>query len=115
MDNSFILEIGDWKILVDPWLEGTEVDYFGWFNTQWHRTPPMPIEQVPDYDTVLITQKYPDHFNSETLRKLRPDHIIAPKSLNKKLGKILPGSKIDALDSKNNLLNTHGCNLAVII
>ena len=54
MDNSLFLEISGWKVLIDPWLEGTEVDFFGWFNTQWHRTPPLPYEQIPAFDTVLI-------------------------------------------------------------
>ena len=85
MDNSLFLEISGWKVLIDPWLEGTEVDFFGWFNTQWHRTPPLPYEQIPAFDTVLITQKYPDHFHAETLKKLNPGHIIAPGSLKENI------------------------------
>lgn len=102
MDNSFFLAMGGWRVLIDPWLEGTEVDYFGWFNTQWHRTAPLRYEEIPTFDTVLITQKYPDHFHAETLKKLNPNHIIAPKSLAKKLKKILPGATIDLLDSAHN-------------
>ncbi len=85
MDNSFFIEMSGWKILIDPWLEGTEVDYFEWFNMQWHRTPPLPYSDIPDFDTVLITQKYPDHFHIKTLKKLAPKHIIGPKSLENKL------------------------------
>lgn len=96
------MNISGWKILIDPWLEGTEVDYFEWFNTQWHRTPPLPYSEIPDFDTILITQKYPDHFHEKTLKKLAPKHIIAPKSLENKLKNLFPSSKIDGLDSKNN-------------
>jgi len=98
MDNSFLLEMNGWKILIDPWLEGTEVDYFSWFNIQWHRTPPLAYEDLPDFDTVLITQKYPDHFHEETLKKLEPKHIISPKTLEKKLKNLFPSSKIECLD-----------------
>ena len=99
MDNSLFLEISGWKVLIDPWLEGTEVDFFGWFNTQWHRTPPLPYEQIPAFDTVLITQKYPDHFHAETLKKLNPGHIIAPRSLKGKIEHLLPGASLTTLDS----------------
>lgn len=101
MDNSFLLEMSGWKILIDPWLEGTEVDYFGWFNTQWHRTPPLAYEDLPDFHTILITQKYPDHFHEETLKKLVPNHIICPKTVEKKLKKLFPSSKIEGLDAIN--------------
>jgi len=109
MDNSFFMDISGWKILIDPWLEGTEVDYFSWFNTQWHRTFPLAYKDIPVFDTVLITQKYPDHFHAETLKKLNPKHIIGPKSLKKKLKNLFPSAKIKGLDSKNNitLINNH--------
>ena len=34
MDNSWFLDLGGCRLLIDPWLEGQEVDYFPWFNTQ---------------------------------------------------------------------------------
>lgn len=104
MDNSLFLEIGNWKLVIDPWLEGTEVDYFSWFNTQWHRTKPVDYELVPAFDTIMITQKYPDHFHAATLKKLNPRHVIAPKSLEKKLKKLLPTANFDFLDAANNVL-----------
>lgn len=102
MDNSLFIEISGWKVLIDPWLEGTEIDFFGWFNTQWHRTAPLPYDQIPAFDTVLITQKYPDHFHVETLKKLKPTHIIAPRSLQKKITKILPNASLTTFDSIDN-------------
>jgi L-ascorbate metabolism protein UlaG (beta-lactamase superfamily) len=42
MDNSWRLEFGGKSVLIDPWLMGVEVDYFSWFNTQWHKTAPVP-------------------------------------------------------------------------
>ena len=107
MDNSFLLEMSGWKILIDPWLEGTEVDYFSWFNTQWHRTPPLAYKDLPDFDTVLITQKYPDHFHEKTLKRLNPKHIISPKSLEKKLKNLFPSSNIESLDAINRTLEVN--------
>ena len=104
MDTSLFLEIGGWRLLIDPWLEGTEVDFFGWFNTQWHRTEPISFEELPDYDVVLITQKYPDHFHLETLKKLTPSHIIAPRSLEKRIRKSLPDSKLTLMDADHSAI-----------
>ncbi len=97
MDNSWFIELNGLKILVDPWLEGKEIDFFPWFNTQWHRTAPISYEEVPEYDYVLITQKYPDHFHKQTLKKLQPKKIIAPASIEKALKKLLPESEIISL------------------
>ena len=101
MDTSLFLEIGGYKVLIDPWLEGTEVDFFSWFNTQWHRTAPLSFEELPEFDAVLITQKYPDHFHLQTLKKISPTHIIAPKSLVKKLRKNFPEASLTLVDAEN--------------
>lgn len=108
MDNSWLLTMDTCRLLIDPWLMGVEVDFFPWFNTQWHKTPPVATDQVPEYDAVLITQKYPDHFHRETLKKLSPKKIIAPKSIEKKLREILPSSEIIGLDKKNSLTELLG-------
>ncbi|MDN3204307.1 MBL fold metallo-hydrolase [Algoriphagus sediminis] len=94
LDNSWFLQINELRLLIDPWLEGTEVDFFSWFNTQWHRTKPLSFQDVPEFDAVLITQKYPDHFHKETLKKLQPQKVIAPSSIQKALKKILPEAEI---------------------
>ena len=114
MDNSWFIQFNDWKILVDPWLEGTEVDFFSWFNTQWHRTTPIAFDQVPDYDTVLITQKYPDHFHEKTIKKLKPKHIIAPSSLHKKLITLFPEATIISLDKNNTKTGLKGVELTFL-
>jgi len=99
MDNAWHIHFGAQSLLIDPWLEGVEVDYFGWFNTQWHRTPPLDYASVPHADAVLITQKYPDHCHPPTLRRLRPRQIIAPASLQQRLAKLLPKATVHALDA----------------
>lgn len=96
MDNSWRIEFAGKSILVDPWLMGVEVDYFGWFNTQWHKTKPINLSELAPFDLVIITQKYPDHFHPETLLKLNPSRLIVPKSIQKKVQKLLPNADIQS-------------------
>lgn len=114
MDNSWFIEFSGWKVLIDPWLEGTEVDFFGWFNTQWHRTAPIPYDQLPAFDTIIITQKYPDHFHRKTLQKLSPKSIVAPKSLEKKLKKLLPSTEIIGLDAVENKVTINNIQVTLL-
>lgn len=97
MDNSWHFAMSGQGILVDPWLEGEEVDFFRWFNTQWHRTPPVAYEAVPAYDTILVTQKYPDHFHRQTLLRLDPPRVIGPVSIERELRRLLPNAEIIAM------------------
>jgi len=97
MDNSWHINFAGLSILIDPWLKGVEVDFFSWFNTQWHRTPPVDIADIPSYDLVIITQKYPDHYHPETLLELQPQKLIVPDSIEKKVKKLLPHAKVETL------------------
>ena len=101
MDNSWHLEMRGMRLLVDPWLEGAEIDVAGWFNRQWHRTPPVSWASVPEYDAVLITQRYPDHCHFETLKRLRPKVVLAPVAVKKNLMNVLPDSSFNFFDSAN--------------
>ena len=98
MDNSWFLELNGVRCLIDPWLEGQEVDYFSWFNTQWHRTPPLPYDELPEFDAVLITQKYPDHCHEATLQRLRPKVVFAPAYLGSRLTRIVPDAVLHLFD-----------------
>lgn len=108
MDNSWFIRLGGLRFLVDPWLEGEEVDYFRWFNTQWHRTPPLPYDQLPDYDLVLVTQKYPDHFHEQTLARLNPARVIVPASIEKKVRILLPQAEVIAMGTRHRVFETQG-------
>jgi L-ascorbate metabolism protein UlaG (beta-lactamase superfamily) len=98
MDNTWVVKIGETSILIDPWLHGDEVDYFRWFNTQSHKTKPIDYASVPDFDIVLITQKYPDHFHKETLLRLSPKKLIVPGSIYKAVKKLLPEAEVVKFD-----------------
>jgi len=97
MDNTWWIEWDNYiRILIDPWLTGKEIDYFSWFNTQWHRTPPLSLQEIPLFDAVLITQKYPDHFHIDTLKHLKPDRIIGPVSIKPQINKYLKSSHFES-------------------
>lgn len=108
MDNSWHIRIGHMSLLIDPWLEGKEIDFFPWFNTQWHRTKPIDYTAVPDYHAVLITQKYPDHFHKQTLLRLKPECIIAPSSIETQIKTLLPSAKVISLDKRNTECTLNG-------
>jgi L-ascorbate metabolism protein UlaG (beta-lactamase superfamily) len=114
MDNSWFIEINGLKLIVDPWLEGTEVDFFPWFNTQWHRTKPLDYADLPAYDAVLITQKYPDHYHKSTLKKLNPSLLIVPSSIEKSVRRLLPDSKIVALGRKSDIFEMNGVKISFL-
>lgn len=90
MDNSWLITWDDTVICIDPWLTGTEIDGFSWFNEQWHVTPPVDVKDVPTPDLVIITQGYHDHCHPETLRLLGNNYPIAaiPSAVSKLKNKI---------------------------
>ena len=108
LDNTWHIEIGGQHLLIDPWLHGPEIDYFSWFNTQWHRTAPIPYPHVPPFDAVLITQKYPDHFHIETLQRLSPKHIFAPVSLERKIRSLFPTVEYTGFPRTNPVVHWNG-------
>ena len=67
-NNSWLWEIADQKILVDPWLIGALT--FG--NADWlfkgEKTQTVPLPN--DVDFILLTQGLPDHAHPETLQAL---------------------------------------------
>ncbi|MEM9329124.1 MAG: hypothetical protein AAGA85_25900, partial [Bacteroidota bacterium] len=93
MDTSWQLVWNDTSIILDPWLVGSEVDGFSWFNEQWHTTPPVPIDDLGSYDALVVSQSYSDHCDEETLDLLPASPIYgspkAVKRLSESMGKRL--------------------------
>lgn len=87
MDSSWFIEWQETKFILDPWLLGAEIDFFSWFNKQWHRTKALPIEELPEYDHVIISQSFSDHCHEETLLKLNPKSIYSHSKTKKRLKK----------------------------
>jgi hypothetical protein len=81
MDTSWQLSWGETNLLIDPWLIGTEIDGFAWFNEQWHATKPKGIQSLGRYQAILISQPFSDHCHEETIRELKEvPLLINPKS-----------------------------------
>ncbi len=66
--NTWLLELGGKRLLVDPWLVGPLVfGNFPWLFKGEHRTP-CPIPQ--DIDLIVLSQGLEDHAHPPTLRQL---------------------------------------------
>jgi L-ascorbate metabolism protein UlaG (beta-lactamase superfamily) len=72
----------------------TEGKKNGTYSVELNKSRLVPPSEVEPFDLVLITQKYPDHFHPETLLKLNPSRLIVPKSIEKKVRKLLPSAEV---------------------
>ena len=108
MDSSWYLEFSGVKFLVDPWLEGPEIDGFKWLNEQWHTTPSVSKELIPKYDVVLVSQSYEDHCHLETLKECADVPILATKKAYNKLLKHLPNRNIERISDKDDSMVFNG-------
>ena len=97
MDATWLFRAGDSGLIVDPWLVGSEIDGFRWFNEQWHATPPVPPEKVEGYTAVAVSQSYTDHCHRPTLEALRPVPLLATPKAAARLAKELPGRELTVL------------------
>lgn len=97
-DTSWWFSLGGARVVVDPWLVGSEVDGARWFSEQWHREPVVAPADVPDHDVVVVSQPFSDHCHPETLRQLRPgaDLVVVP-SARGKVARAVPGRRIHVL------------------
>lgn len=97
MDSSWVLSWAGTTILIDPWLIGSEVDGFSWFNEQWHVTAPVPVDMIGEYQAILISQAYSDHCHQQTLKKLQTVPFIATPSASKRIKREMRGREINIL------------------
>lgn len=94
MDSSWLISWAGIRIVVDPWLAGSEVDGFRWFNEQWHTTEPVPISELGRPDVVLVSQPYSDHCHSETIRQMDFGQVIAVPPARRRLQREIAGIAI---------------------
>ncbi|MBD2092619.1 MBL fold metallo-hydrolase [Microcoleus sp. FACHB-1515] len=79
--NSWLIEMGSQRILLDPWLVGTLSFGIDWlFSGKRSSDRPIP----PDIDLILLSQGLPDHAHPPTLERLdRSIPVIASPSAAK--------------------------------
>ena len=95
LDSSWHFSTDNTACIVDPWLIGSEIDGWSWFNEQWHTTEPVAINDIPHYDFILITQNYEDHCHVNTLKELPANKkIIATQKAFDKVKKLFPQREI---------------------
>jgi L-ascorbate metabolism protein UlaG (beta-lactamase superfamily) len=93
--NSWLIEVGDQKILLDPWFVGPLV--FG--NATWlfkgkkNRQFPIPT----DLSLLLLSQGLEDHAHPHTLQQLDPQLPVVASANGTKVVKKLGFQKITAL------------------
>ncbi len=70
--NSWLLQIADQTILIDPWLVDPLVFYGQpWLFTAYHSTPPVfTPATLPKVDLILLSQGLDDHCHKPTLAQL---------------------------------------------
>lgn len=96
--NSWLFEIGNQTILVDPWLVDPLIFYGQpWLFTAYHKNPPcFTPNNLPQIDAILISQGVDDHCHLPTLDQLdRQIQVIAslpafPRLKNLGYEKIIP-------------------------
>lgn len=66
--NSWLIELGQQRILIDPWLVGSLM--FGNLNWLFKGQRSKPLEAIPDFDLILLSQGLEDHAHRPTLEKL---------------------------------------------
>ncbi|CAF1165109.1 unnamed protein product [Adineta steineri] len=73
-DTSWLIIYDNFKILLDPWLFGSQIDYFHYFSRQEHAIQPS-IQNITrdlnmEIDAIIISHEFTDHCHEETLRSL---------------------------------------------
>lgn len=91
MDSSWLISWNGTRLLIDPWLVGSEIDGFAWLNEQWHITEPVSPAQVPQYDAIVVVNPYSDHCHLDTLRQLDTQKpLLGSKPSCKRISKEWP-------------------------
>ena len=89
--NSWLLEIANLKILIDPWLVDSLILYgLPWLFEAQHQQPPCYTpETLPPIDLILISQGLDDHCHQPTLQQLsRQIPVVASPSAAKTLRRL---------------------------
>jgi len=96
MDTSWQLSWRQTSLLIDPWLKGTEIDGFAWFNEQWHTTKPIEAGRLENYQAILISQPFSDHCHEETIHELdKVPLLVNPKSRKRLLKEFAERDMLD--------------------
>jgi len=114
-DSSWYLQWDSLRLIVDPWLIGSEVDGARWLNEQWHVVDPVPPDQVPPADAILISQSYNDHCHLPTLQALPGEWpLLATAKAWSRLKKAFPAREILRIPDRGEPLSFKGFSLSAL-
>ncbi|CAF1115131.1 unnamed protein product [Rotaria sp. Silwood1] len=73
-DTSWLILFENFKILLDPWLFGSQSEFCRYFSTQEHAVRPS-IQNINrdlgmQIDAIIISHEFTDHCHEKTLRSL---------------------------------------------
>lgn len=101
MDSCWLLQLEGTRLLIDPWITGSETDGFKWLNRQWHVHEVMDPANLPGFDAILITQPYDDHCHIASLQLIAGDKpILADRRASAKIRRHLKNVRLITLDEK---------------
>jgi L-ascorbate metabolism protein UlaG (beta-lactamase superfamily) len=85
LDATWILTLGGRRLLIDPWLVGSEVDGHPLFSEQWHVHACMAPGDVGPIDAIVLSQPFDDHCHRATLERLPKVPILAVPAADDRL------------------------------
>lgn len=98
--STSIVELGGRRFLVDPmWSE--RASPFGWMGPKRFFEPPLPLDELPPLDAVLISHDHYDHLDRPTLERLAADghHFLVPLGVGSRMTRWgIPSESIRELD-----------------
>jgi L-ascorbate metabolism protein UlaG (beta-lactamase superfamily) len=99
--NSWLLEISNIKILLDPWLVA-DLTLYGlpWlFRAKHQQQPRYTPDTLPAIDLILISQGLDDHCHQPTLKQLPPNIPVVASPSAAKIARQLGFKTVTALSS----------------
>jgi L-ascorbate metabolism protein UlaG (beta-lactamase superfamily) len=67
--STLLVEIDSYRILIDP-VWGERTSPFTWMGPERFHEPPLPWNELPTLDAVLISHDHYDHLDMPTIRRL---------------------------------------------
>ncbi len=72
--STLLVEIDGLRILLDP-VWGERASPFSWLGPQRFLPPPLPFDELPDIDIVVISHDHYDHLDFPTIRRLAAEDV----------------------------------------
>lgn len=77
--STLLVEIDGRTVLIDP-VWGDRASPFNWFGPERFVPPPLPFDELPELDAIVISHDHYDHLDFPTMRRFVNDDvpIVAP-------------------------------------